>query len=52
MKIAVSARRFSDAYGMGLNHETQSPFTVFSLGCIFISDYVPSFATKVVENQS
>ena len=34
MKIAVNARRLSDAYGMGLIHQTESPFTVFSLECI------------------
>ena len=52
MVIAGKILDFSDAAGMGLILETQSPFTVFSLGCIFLSDYVPSFATKVVENQS
>ena len=29
MKIAVNARRLSDAYGMGLMRQTESPFTVF-----------------------
>ena len=39
MKIAVSARRFSDAYGMGLIYGMESPFTVFSLDCICITQY-------------
>jgi len=34
MVIAGKILDFSDAVGMGLNHETLSPFTVFSLGCI------------------
>tara|TARA_B100000927_G_scaffold226529_1_gene186234 strand:- start:114 stop:272 length:159 start_codon:yes stop_codon:yes gene_type:complete len=37
MVIAGKILDFSDAVGMGLNHETLSPFTVFSLGCISIA---------------
>ena len=37
MVIAGKILDFSGAVGMGLNRETLSPFTVFSLGCISIA---------------